>query len=172
MSETRTGIADNGDAVTSPPADPDLAVPNSPATVVKPSVSTEAAPRRVTFLHRKVSALKRTVCTSVRRRRRRGDSSSAGLNASSHSDLRVGRSSSDKKRFFSRRCSHIDSASCCCGCWPFFNPSKMWSSRNRMLMDTDGDDVAFLSGSGNQMANPRQMLCNRRFFTDRMLWTN
>ena len=25
---------------------------------------------------------------------------------------------------------------------------KMWGSRSRMLMDTDGDDVAFLSGSG------------------------
>ena len=24
----------------------------------------------------------------------------------------------------------------------------MWSSRNRILIDTDGDDVAFLSGSG------------------------
>lgn len=24
----------------------------------------------------------------------------------------------------------------------------MWSSRNKILMDTDGDDVAFLSGSG------------------------
>ena len=26
--------------------------------------------------------------------------------------------------------------------------SKMWNSRNRILIDTDGDDVAFLSGSG------------------------
>ena len=26
---------------------------------------------------------------------------------------------------------------------------KMWSSRNKILMDTDGDDVAFLSGSGD-----------------------
>jgi hypothetical protein len=25
---------------------------------------------------------------------------------------------------------------------------KMWSSRNQMLTDNDGDDVAFLSGSG------------------------
>ena len=24
----------------------------------------------------------------------------------------------------------------------------MWNSRNRILIDTDGDDVAFLSGSG------------------------
>ena len=27
---------------------------------------------------------------------------------------------------------------------------EMWSSRNKILMDTDGDDVAFLSGSGAQ----------------------
>ena len=27
----------------------------------------------------------------------------------------------------------------------------MWSSRNRMLNDTDGDDVAFLSGSGKKL---------------------
>ena len=26
---------------------------------------------------------------------------------------------------------------------------KMWSSRNRMITDNDGDDVAFLSGLGN-----------------------
>ena len=35
----------------------------------------------------------------------------------------------------------------------FFNrkvlPGKMWSSRNQMLTDNDGDDVAFLSGSGD-----------------------
>ena len=35
----------------------------------------------------------------------------------------------------------------------FFNrkvlPAKMWSSRNQMLTDNDGDDVAFLSGSGD-----------------------
>ena len=27
---------------------------------------------------------------------------------------------------------------------------NMWNSRNRILIDTDGDDVAFLSGSGSQ----------------------
>jgi hypothetical protein len=26
----------------------------------------------------------------------------------------------------------------------------MWSSRNQMLTDNDGDDVAFLSGSGKE----------------------
>ena len=31
------------------------------------------------------------------------------------------------------------------------NNTKMWNSRNRILIDTDGDDVAFLSGSGNAL---------------------
>ena len=31
-------------------------------------------------------------------------------------------------------------------------PRKMWSSRNQMLNDNDGDDVAFLSGSGDGCA--------------------
>ena len=37
-----------------------------------------------------------------------------------------------------------------CNCWRHLAEKcgTMWSSRNRMLMDTDGDDVAFLSGSG------------------------
>ena len=30
------------------------------------------------------------------------------------------------------------------------NNKNMWNSRNRILIDTDGDDVAFLSGSGSQ----------------------